>query len=90
MSIKIAKKTGLIAGAVALAATGALALADDAQAISSDKEKCYGIAKAGQNDCGAKDGSHSCSGQAKVDSDPKEWIAVPKGLCERIVGGSKG
>lgn len=49
-------------------------------------EKCYGIAKAGQNDCGTA--SHSCSGESKVDGDKKEWLAVPTGLCNKIVGGS--
>jgi len=50
-------------------------------------EKCLGIAKAGQNDCGAKDGSHGCAGQATKDADPKEWVYVPEGTCEKIVGG---
>lgn len=53
--------------------------------LSKDKEKCDGIAKAGKNDCGTS--SHSCAGQAKKESDATEWIALPKGLCERIVGG---
>ncbi len=51
-------------------------------------EKCYGIAKAGKNDC-ASTGNNSCGGTSKVDSDPKAWIYVPVGYCERIVGGSK-
>ena len=50
-------------------------------------EKCLGIAKAGGNDCGATDGSHSCAGLATKDSDPKEWVYVPEGTCEKIVGG---
>ncbi len=50
-------------------------------------EKCLGIAKAGQNDCGATDGSHGCAGQATKDNDPKEWVYVPEGTCEKIVGG---
>ena len=48
-------------------------------------EKCQGIAKAGQNDCGAN--GHSCAGQAAVDGDPNEWVYVPEGTCEKIVGG---
>ena len=47
-------------------------------------EKCAGIARKGQNDCGAK--GHGCAGHAKKDADPKEWIYVPKGLCKKIVG----
>lgn len=88
MSKNIVKST-LIAGAVVMAAGGAATLnADNANAISSDKEKCYGIVKAGHNDCGHAAGAHSCEGQATVDSDPNEWIALPKGMCERIVGAS--
>ncbi len=51
-------------------------------------EKCYGIAKAGKNDCAAT-GNNVCAGTSKVNADPKAWIYVPEGYCERIVGGSK-
>jgi uncharacterized membrane protein len=50
-------------------------------------EKCYGIARAGQNDC-ASTGNNSCGGSSKLNSDPRAWIYVPAGYCERIVGGS--
>jgi len=50
-------------------------------------EKCYGIAKAGKNDC-ASTGNNSCGGSSKLNSDPKAWIYVPAGYCDRIVGGS--
>lgn len=50
-------------------------------------EKCYGIARAGSNDC-ASTGSNSCGGTSKVNSDPRAWIYVPAGYCERIVGGN--
>jgi uncharacterized membrane protein len=50
-------------------------------------EKCAGIAKAGQNDCAALDGSHGCAGQAKTDSLDVEWVYVPEGTCEKITGG---
>jgi len=50
-------------------------------------EKCYGIAKAGKNDC-ASAGNNSCGGTSKVNNDPRAWIYVPAGYCERIVGGS--
>ena len=55
---------------------------------SFNAEKCYGIAKAGKNDC-ASTGNNSCGGTSKVDRDPNAWIYVPEGYCERIVGGSK-
>ena len=47
--------------------------------------KCKGIAKKGQNDCGAN--GHPCSGHATKSGDPNEWIFVPEGVCEKIVGG---
>lgn len=50
----------------------------------ADKEKCYGVAKAGKNDCAAN--GHSCAGQSKVDNDPSEWKSVPKGECEKMGG----
>lgn len=50
-------------------------------------EKCAGIAKSGMNDCGSLDGKHGCAGQAKKNSDPQEWVYVPKGTCAKIVGG---
>jgi uncharacterized membrane protein len=49
-------------------------------------EKCYGISKAGQNDCATKNGSHSCAGQGKKDMDPNEWKKVPAGSCEKSGG----
>lgn len=51
-------------------------------------EKCYGIVKAHKNDCASKANKHSCSGRSKVDNDPNEWIKLPKGLCEKLVGGA--
>jgi uncharacterized membrane protein len=51
-------------------------------------EKCYGLAKAGNNDC-ASTGNNSCAGTSKVNADPKAWVYMPTGYCERIVGGSK-
>lgn len=50
------------------------------------KEKCFGIAKAGQNDCASISGIHSCAGQSKVDSDKGEWKYVAKGSCEKVGG----
>lgn len=48
-------------------------------------EKCYGIVKAGLNDCGAS--LHACATQSVKDSDPNDWLYLPKGTCEKIVGG---
>jgi len=81
------KTTTLISTAMAsmiafAALTGTAQAAEDKAAT----EKCYGVAKAGKNDCAAN--GHSCAGQAAKDANGKEWIKVPKGTCERIVGGS--
>jgi uncharacterized membrane protein len=50
------------------------------------KEKCFGIAKAGQNDCANLSGSHSCAGQSKVDNGKDEWKYVAKGTCKQMKG----
>lgn len=49
-------------------------------------ERCYGIAKVGRNECG--NNHHGCAGESKIDGDKEEWILVPTGLCNKIVGGS--
>jgi uncharacterized membrane protein len=49
-------------------------------------EKCYGIAKAGKNDCAS--GTEACAGQSKTDGAKEAWLGVPMGTCERIVGGN--
>jgi uncharacterized membrane protein len=54
----------------------------------SKTEKCYGIVKAGMNDCASKANKHSCAALAKTDNDPNEWIKVPKGSCNKIIKGS--
>ena len=72
----------------ALAAALSLGVVAQAQA-AEQKEKCYGIAKAGQNDCATADGSHSCAGQSKADNDAKEWKYVAKGTCEKAGGSTK-
>ena len=55
------------------------------QAVAADgKEKCYGVAKKGQNDCGTA--KHSCSGEAAADNLPEEWKYVAKGTCEQVGG----
>ena len=55
-------------------------------AVAQEKEKCYGIAKAGQNDCANLNGSHSCAGQSKVSGDANEWKYVAKGTCTSMKG----
>ena len=55
------------------------ALADGAKSASA-KEKCYGIALKGKNDCKAGPGT-SCAGSSKVDYQGDAWKLVPKGSC---------
>lgn len=70
----------------ALAAALSMGLVAQAQAADAAKEKCFGIAKAGQNDCANLSGSHSCAGQSKVDNGPDEWKYVAKGSCKKEGG----
>ena len=70
--------------AIASALAAALCLPAAAQA-QGNTEKCYGISKAGKNDC--QTAKSSCAGTSKKDAQADAWIAVPKGTCEKIVGG---
>jgi len=72
----------------ALASLMAMGLAATAHAEDSGKEKCYGIAKPGANDCANLSGSHSCAGQAKNPMGPDEWNYVTKGTCAKLGGKS--
>ena len=75
----------LLQSAVASVLALGMAQPTDAQdAKGAAKEKCYGVAKAGQNDCGTA--RHSCAGKATQDKSPDEWKYVPKGTCEQMGG----
>ncbi|NVD73058.1 DUF2282 domain-containing protein [Duganella sp. BJB488] len=81
------KRQALIAAALATVCAASAATASAATAsASAEKEKCFGIAKAGQNDCAAANGSHSCAGQSKTDNGAAEWKYVAKGTCEKAGG----
>lgn len=80
------KLTALAVAGILAAATTAAQADDHGQKAAAEKEKCYGVAKAGMNDCHAP--GHSCAGSAKTNADPHEWIMMPAGLCDKIVGGS--
>jgi uncharacterized membrane protein len=73
-----------IGGLVALSTTASAA--DAAAGAAPATEKCFGVAKAGKNDCASN--GHSCAGQSTTQANGKEWIKLPKGTCERIVGAS--
>ena len=51
-----------------------------------EHEKCYGIAKAGKNDC--QTANSSCAGTSKAHAQKDAWVYVPKGTCDRLVNGS--
>jgi len=77
----------IVASAVAAALAAPVAVA--AQPVTAPPfkaEKCYGVAKAGKNDC--QTANSSCAGTSKRDAQGDAWIYVPAGTCERIVNGS--
>ena len=78
----------LIASAVAAALAMPIAsLAGPAPKPKFEAEKCYGVAKAGKNDC--QTANSSCAGTSKRDNQGDAWLYIPAGSCEKIVGGSK-
>lgn len=83
------KTTTMLASAVAVAVSLAAATAANAGPAAKpgyDNEKCYGISKAGANDC--QTATHSCAGTSTADGAGDSWIYVPAGTCAKIVGGS--
>jgi uncharacterized membrane protein len=80
-------KTELTAATLA-AVLALLAGPASAQNMEGDKgaakEKCYGIALKGHNDCAAGAGT-TCAGTSKVDYQPNSWKYVAKGTCESMV-----
>lgn len=85
MSISKNTINTLIAGAFAVSM---VAGAQVAAAEEMATEKCYGVVKAGMNDCANADKSHSCAGHATMHGQGGEFVTVPKGLCDKLVGGS--
>ena len=63
-----------------------LAQTGPAPAPKFESEKCYGVAKAGKNDC--QTANTSCAGTSKKDNQGDAWIYMPKGSCDKVVGGS--
>ena len=72
----------------ALASVLAMGLLNVAHAADDGKgkEKCFGIAKAGQNDCSNLSGTHSCAGLASADKMADDWKYVAKGTCKKEGG----
>ena len=63
-----------------------MAQADPAPVPKFKVEKCFGVARAAQNDCATA--LHSCAGESMRDGDQSSWIYVPAGTCQKIAGGS--
>lgn len=80
------KRQTIIAAALAGVCFAGSVNAQEAAASKTSKEKCYGVAKAGQNDCASSNGTHSCAGQAKTDNAKEEWKYVAKGTCAKAGG----
>ena len=75
-------KTAILAAAVgSMFVLSGTAFSADAP----DMEKCYGVAKAGKNDCAGP--AHACAGQSTKSGSSKDFLKVPKGTCDRLVGG---
>jgi uncharacterized membrane protein len=77
---------------VAAAVAGLFALGAGQGAMAQDKknqEKCWGVAKAGQNECGSNKTSHSCAGHSKMDYDPNDFKVVKAGTCVQMGGSLK-
>ncbi len=72
--------TSALAGLLAAGAS----LQAAAQAKPPAMERCFGVAKAGQNDCGTA--THTCHAKATRDNDPAEWKMVAHGTCEKLGG----
>jgi uncharacterized membrane protein len=66
--------------ALAALVSGAALAQDKGASIKGEKERCYGIAEAGKNDCKAGEGT-TCAGTSKTDYQANAWKYVPKGTC---------
>ncbi|MBI4385108.1 MAG: DUF2282 domain-containing protein [Nitrospinae bacterium] len=90
------KKNRIMSSAIAgVLALGLMAAGSPSSAVEKMEgmnpegmEKCFGVAKAGMNDC--KSGLHDCKGKARANGEKDSFLLVPKGTCDKIVGGKVG
>ena len=80
MKISDASVAGAIAGLLALTAGGA----SGADVQCFERERCYGVVKAGQNDCATA--NSACAGTARRDFQKDSWVYLPKGMCGKLGG----
>ena len=78
--------TKVPATALAASVATALTLLSSAAAVAAEpaKEKCYGVALKGQNDCAAGPGT-TCAGTSEIDYQSNSWKLVPAGTCTRMM-----
>jgi uncharacterized membrane protein len=89
-SLTMKKRNPAVTAAIgSLVAVGLTMAASTTTAVAAkaDMEKCFGIVKAGKNDC--QTANSSCAGTSSTDGQTDAWVLVPAGLCEKVVGGSK-
>jgi len=75
----------ILAVASSMLAAVAMSQRHGASATAVERERCYGVSRAGANDCA--NAVHSCAGQSTTGSDLREWVYVAKGTCTRLAGG---
>lgn len=80
------KGWGVALAAAIATAVAAAPLSGAGAQEKTEKEKCFGVAKAGKNDCQTP--TSSCAGTSKKDGEEAAFLLVPKGTCEKLVGGS--
>lgn len=86
MSARTMTSTVLTAAAVASLIAGSATAQVHPEKPTYKYEKCYGVARAGHNDCFFV--ANSCAGTSAQDDDPRAWIYVPQGTCRKISGGT--
>lgn len=86
MSVTTMTSAALLAAAVTALMSGAAMAQVHPEKPTYKYEKCYGVARAGHNDCFFA--SNSCAGTSAQDNDPRAWIYVPQGTCKKISRGT--
>ena len=75
-------------GGLLLLSFASNAVANHTKPLNKNMEKCFGVAKAGKNDCAGSKSAHACASHSAQSGDPLDWVVVPKGTCNKIAGGS--
>lgn len=86
LSSRTVGSTTLIASAIATLLSNSAHAQVHPEKPTYKYEKCYGVARAGQNDCFFA--ANSCAGTSTKNNDPQAWVYVPQGTCSKISGGT--